>query len=122
MRAALVGIGLGMDPVKAWYIPFNGKIGKADVLSILKPLFENPNIGFYGHNLKYDFHVLLNEGITLANISFDTILASYLLNSHSRQHSPGPPVSGIFRQSQNLHPGADRQRKKQITHAGRSAR
>ena len=86
MRAELVGIGLGLEPCQAWYIPLNGKMGKADVLSILKPLLENQNIGFYGHNIKYDFHVLLNEGITLASISFDTILASYLLNSHSRQH------------------------------------
>ena len=103
MRAELVGIGLGIEPHKAWYIPFNGKIGKEDVLSILKPFLENPNIGFYGHNLKYDFHVLLNEGITLAIFAFDTILASYLLNSHSRQHSPGLFVPGIFRKSENLH-------------------
>lgn len=87
MRAQLVGIGLGIDPRKAWYIPVNGKLEKQEVLRILKPLLENPAIGFYGHNLKYDFHVLLNEGIILANICFDTILASYLLNSHSRQHS-----------------------------------
>lgn len=87
MRAQLVGIGFGIEPHKAWYVPVNGKIGKEEVLKYLKPLFENPSIGFYGHNLKYDFHVLLNEGIRLANIAFDTILASYLLNSHSRQHS-----------------------------------
>ncbi len=44
-------------------------------------MFENPNIGFYGHNVKYDLHVLANLGIRVARISFDTILASYLLNS-----------------------------------------
>ena len=87
MRAQLVGIGLGFEPQKAWYIPLNGKISKEEVLKTLKPFLENPEIGFYGHNLKYDFHVLFNEGILLANIAFDTILASYLLNSHSRQHS-----------------------------------
>lgn len=87
MRAELVGIGLGLKPEQAWYIPVNGQIGLEVVLSVLKPLFENPNIGFYGHNLKYDMHVLLNHGLTIAKVSFDTILASYLLNSHSRQHS-----------------------------------
>jgi DNA polymerase-1 len=87
MRAQLVGIGLGVEPRKAWYIPVNGALGAKTVLDSLKPLFENPEIGFYGHNLKYDVHVLLNEGIHIANICFDTILASYLLNSHSRQHS-----------------------------------
>lgn len=87
MRSELVGIGLGIEPRKAWYIPVNGKLGLKPVIHALKSLFENPNIGFYGHNLKYDFHVLLNYDITIANICFDTMLASYLLNSHSRQHS-----------------------------------
>lgn len=87
MRAELVGIGLGVEPFHAWYIPLNGKMEKNEVLSLLRPFLENRAIAFYGHNLKYDFHVLLNEGITLANIGFDTILASYILNSHSRQHS-----------------------------------
>lgn len=55
--------------------------------SALKPLFEDKEIGFYGHNVKYDWHVLMNYGIHIQNISFDSIIASYLLNSHSRQHS-----------------------------------
>lgn len=87
MRAELVGIGLGIEAQKAWYIPVNGRLGLEPVISILKPLFENPNIGFYGHHLKYDAHVLLNYDMAIANICFDTILASYLLNSHSHQHS-----------------------------------
>lgn len=87
MWSDLVGIGLGVEPKKAWYIPVNGQLGLESVIKALKPLFENPAIGFYGHNLKYDYHVLLNYGIKIANICFDTILASYLLNSHSRQHS-----------------------------------
>jgi DNA polymerase-1 len=87
MRSKLVGIGVAVEPQKAWYIPVNGQLGSDTVISSLKPLFENPQIGFYGHNFKYDYHMLLNYDITVANICFDTILASYLLNSHSRQHS-----------------------------------
>lgn len=87
LRAELVGIGLGVEATKAWYIPVNGKLGLEKVISALKPLFENPLIGFFGHHVKYDYHVLANYGIDIANICFDTILASYLLNSHSRQHS-----------------------------------
>lgn len=87
IRAHLVGIGLGFEEGKIWYIPVNGKLGLETVLKALKPLFENPKIGFYGHHLKYDYHVLLNYGIVIANICFDTMIASYLLNSHSRKHS-----------------------------------
>lgn len=87
LRADLVGIGLGIEAGQAWYIPVNGQLGLEVVVEALKPLFENPDIGFYGHNLKYDYHVLRNHGMTIATIYFDTILASYLLNTHSRQHS-----------------------------------
>lgn len=87
MKAELVGIGLGFESGRAWYVPMNGKLGSKTALAILRPLFENQKIGFYGHNIKYDLHVLRNAGIPIASIAFDTILASYLLNSHSRQHS-----------------------------------
>jgi DNA polymerase-1 len=87
MRAELVGIGFCVEPLTASYVPLNGDISRESVLKTVKPLFENPKIGFYGHNVKYDLHVLQNEGINVANICFDTILASYLLNAHNRQHS-----------------------------------
>lgn len=87
LKSELVGIGFGHKPAQAWYVPVNGKLGLEKVIQALKPLFENPRIGFYGHNIKHDLHVLSLYGIRVANICFDTILASYLLNSHSRQHS-----------------------------------
>lgn len=87
LKASLVGVGLGVEPKKAWYIPTNGKLGLDKVIRALKPLLTNPKIEFYGHNLKYDYHILLNYDIKIASIGFDTILASYLLNSQSRQHS-----------------------------------
>lgn len=85
--AELVGIGFAVEPKKAWYVPANGQLGLQKVLAACKSLFENPKIGFFGHHIKYDSHILLNYGIKIANIAFDTLLASYLLNSHNRQHS-----------------------------------
>lgn len=87
LEAELVGIGFSIKEKSGWYIPLNGNISKEKVISTLKPLFENPSIGFYGHHVKYDLHILLNYGIKVSKISFDTLLASYLLNSHIRQHS-----------------------------------
>ncbi len=83
MLARVVGIGLGTRPGEAWYVPTQLK----NALSILKPLLENPRIGFIGHNIKYDIHVLLNEGIALKNIAFDTILASYLISPQTQRHN-----------------------------------
>lgn len=87
LKAELVGIGFGVDPSKAWYVPTNGNLGLQRILQGLKPLLENSAIGFYGHNIKYDIQVMANYDIEVATVCFDTLLASYLLNSHSRQHS-----------------------------------
>ena len=85
MEAQLVGIGLGFKAGEAWYIPLNGKLG-AQALEILRPLLENPKIDFFGHNIKYDLHVLQNSGIEITSLGFDTLIASYLLNPQHSRH------------------------------------
>lgn len=87
IKAELVGVGFCMEAKTAYYVPVNGRLGLEKVLKALKPVFENKDIGFYGHNVKYDYHVLQNYGIDIGTIAFDTILASYILNAHQRQHS-----------------------------------
>lgn len=87
LEAEIVGIGLSAHPKHASYIPFNGSLEPNQILECLKPLLENPHIGFYGHNIKYDLHVLQNVGIEIKNISFDTLLASYLLNPQNTRHN-----------------------------------
>jgi DNA polymerase I len=84
MQAQLVGIGVGLKPETAWYIPLNGPIEKEVVLEKMGQLLENVSI--YGHNIKYDLHALLNAGLPEPRISFDTILASYLLTPQSQRH------------------------------------
>ena len=87
MKARLVGLGFCLEPRKAWYVPSNGKLGLKVVIDAIKPLLENPSIAFYGHNIKYDIHVLRNHGIKLKNIGYDTMIASYLLNPQNNRHS-----------------------------------
>ncbi|MBS0628806.1 MAG: DNA polymerase I [Verrucomicrobia bacterium] len=90
MEAQLVGIGICKQPTKAWYIPLNGAIDNRQVLAHLKPLLQNREIAFFGHNLKYDLHVLRNAGIDVKNIGFDTMLASYLIAPHRQRHGLDP--------------------------------
>ncbi len=86
MAARLVGVGIANQSKKAWYIPTNGMLGLENALKHLKPLLENQAIAYFGHNLKYDIHVLKNHGIKISNIGFDTILASYLLHPENNRH------------------------------------
>lgn len=85
MYARMVGIGFGIHPQKAWYVPLNGNIRREIVLKKLEELLPYP--AFYGHNMKYDLHVLQNEGLPAPRICFDTILASYLLTPHNQKHN-----------------------------------
>jgi DNA polymerase I len=87
MKAELVGIGFASAPKKAWYVPLNGKLNRKKVIARIKDLIENSGATFYGHNIKYDMHVLLNEGISLTRLSFDTLIASYLLSPQSQRHN-----------------------------------
>ena len=87
LLACLVGVGFSYNKAEAYYVPLNGNIEKEKVLSKLKDLLEDENISFFGHNIKYDAHIFLNYGINIKNISFDTLLASYILNPEKRRHN-----------------------------------
>lgn len=56
-------------------------------LQQLKNILEDEKIKKYGHNLKFDWRVLKNNGVILRGIEFDTLIASYLLHPETRQHS-----------------------------------
>ncbi|GAB5411390.1 MAG: DNA polymerase I [Chlamydiales bacterium] len=84
LTARVVGIGFAVKSKEAFYIPVNGALEKNLVLDSVRPLFSK--CSFFGHNLKYDYHVLLNEGLEIKNICFDTMLASYVLAPQSNRH------------------------------------
>ncbi|HEV3269090.1 MAG TPA: DNA polymerase I [Candidatus Rhabdochlamydia sp.] len=87
MLAQLVGIGFAIQAGHAWYVPLNGFLRKEVIIKKIKSLLERKEMGFIGHNIKYDLHVLKNEDICLQSIHFDTILASYLLHPNTQRHS-----------------------------------
>jgi DNA polymerase-1 len=92
--AELVGISFSVSPEKAYYIPlahsYSGvpkQLQKKDVLKKMQVIIENPEIRKTGHNIKYDYEVLKNEGIVIQGIAFDTMIASYLLNPNRANHN-----------------------------------
>jgi DNA polymerase I len=87
MKALIVGFGLAREEGEAWYIPCNGRLGKQKVLKLIAPLLQNKEIGWVGHNIKYDLHALANEGLSLSRIAFDTMIASYVLAPQTPRHN-----------------------------------
>ncbi|HJF27157.1 MAG TPA: DNA polymerase I [Acinetobacter lwoffii] len=91
--ARIVGFSVAFDAENAYYIPlahdYEGvpeQLNREDILAQLKPILEDEAIQKIGHHLKYDAHVLENHGIHLAGWYFDTMLASYVLNSVATRH------------------------------------
>jgi len=89
MQARIVGLSFALEPGRAAYIPLVHRYAGAPaqlpldlVLERLKPWFENPAAKKLGQNVKYDQHVLANHGIALAGVAHDTMLQSYVLESH----------------------------------------
>lgn len=87
LEALPVGIGFAFEEKSAYYVPFNGAIDPEFVVKKLVELFSHPSTQFYGHNVKYDRHVLANRGIFVDRIDFDTIIAAHLLDSSARSFS-----------------------------------
>jgi DNA polymerase-1 len=90
LRVSLVGISLAVTPGEACYIPLahttnEDQLDKQWVLEQLRPWLEGEQYKKLGQNLKYDIHIFANEGITLKGVEHDTLLQSYVLESH-RSH------------------------------------
>ncbi len=104
MDARLVGISIAYDATHGAYIPLRHRAPSNDLFATdtiapnqmtvdtvyekLWPILTNPNIIKIGHNLKYDFHILENEGWDTSRIRpfDDTMLLSYILHGTLHLH------------------------------------
>ena len=88
MEAELVGISLATEVDTGFYIPVGHQKGQqldqALVLDALKGPLTDPQIPKIGHNLKYDYVVLARVGLEVSPLSFDTMIAEWLINPASR--------------------------------------
>ncbi|WP_420105174.1 DNA polymerase I [Herbaspirillum huttiense] len=89
MQAELVGISLCCEPGRAAYIPVAHnyqdapeQLSREQVLAKLKPWLEDASKPKLGQHLKYDSHIFANYGVRLAGVKHDTLLESYVFESH----------------------------------------
>jgi DNA polymerase-1 len=90
MLCELVGISLSPTPGEAYYVPVGHRglsqitqLPLAHVTAKLKPVLEDNKIPKIAQNGKFDMTVLAEYGIKLENLTFDTMLAAYLLGEKS---------------------------------------
>ena len=89
MLARLVGLSFSVEPGKAAYLPVGHRgpdmpeqLPLDEVLARLKPWLESADRKKVGQHLKYDAQVLANYDIALNGIEHDTLLESYVVESH----------------------------------------
>ena len=92
MRSRIVGISFAIEPYAGAYLPLRhtgpdaeGQLDFDAAIAVLRPWLENPDAKKVGQNLKYDAHIFANHGVALNGIAHDTLLQSYVIESH-RSH------------------------------------
>jgi DNA polymerase I len=100
--AELVGLSLAASPEEVWYLPFghraSGELVPTEPVRNLPPLSDpasapiaallaDPDVPKAGHDIKYDWQVLRGAGVELAGVTFDSMLASFVIDPGRRSHT-----------------------------------
>lgn len=90
-RCELCGVSLCFEVGSAVYVPTKSQeasthLSTHDALQELGPLLEDTSIAKCGHNIKFDTLVLRAQGVALAGITFDSMVASYLIDASRSSH------------------------------------
>ncbi len=88
MQAQAVGISLATEAGKGWYIPVGHinaqQLPLAQVIAALTEPLTDAKIKKIGHNVKYDYLILARNGLKVSPLSFDTMIAEWLIDPNSR--------------------------------------
>ncbi|MFO7850551.1 MAG: DNA polymerase I [Spirochaetia bacterium] len=85
MYANPVGFSLAVKSGEACYLPLiagsSNFLPEEELKEALRPLLEDEELRLLGHNFKYDYKVLSRWGVTPRNLSFDTMIAAWLIDT-----------------------------------------
>lgn len=87
LDAEIVGLSFAVKPFQAYYVPFPpDKEAATEKLLRFAPVFEDSSKTLIGQNIKYDFQILKNYGVTIQNKLFDTMVAHFLIMPDMRHN------------------------------------
>lgn len=85
-----IGLSFSVREKEAYYVPLIEThlqgIRVEEVLEALKPVLSDEKKTKIGHNIKFDWQMLHNVGITVAGPFFDTMIAAHFANTSERQY------------------------------------
>lgn len=101
--AELLGLSLAASATEVWYLPFGhrpagGELAAPAPVRNLPPitdpscrpvadLLRDATVPKAGHNIKYDWQVLRRAGVELGGVTYDSMLASFVLDPGRRSHA-----------------------------------
>ena len=86
IKSNILGMGIKIGNNTAYYISFLEN-NTDNFVKEFRAYFQSEKIEKYGHMLKVDIFALLKLDIDIQNISFDTMIGSYLLNPAQSNYS-----------------------------------
>lgn len=83
----IIGMSFSWSAEHSYYVPIRHvteekQLDIDNIREDLKEFFEDPKISTIWHNYKFDGHFILNEGIQMRGIVYDTLLMSGLLDEN----------------------------------------
>ncbi|MBL0921020.1 MAG: DNA polymerase I [Phycisphaerales bacterium] len=101
LDCALCGVSVSVRPGQGWYVPLRSPepgshLSPEEVVRALGPALGDARVRKCGHNLKFDLLVLRNAGIELRGMAFDSMVASYLVDSSRSSHSLDALALGLL--------------------------
>jgi len=89
MTMEIAGIAVSPQAERAYYVPLEhryagapSQLARDETLDRLRAWLEDPTRPKLGHDVKFVEHAFANHGIALRGASHDTLLESYVLESH----------------------------------------
>jgi DNA polymerase-1 len=88
-NASIVGVSICWSSHESFYIPIGHKdqenqVSWQDFVAHVGDRFGDPKVRKSGQNIKYDISILELNGVEVSGVSFDSMVAAYLLNPDSR--------------------------------------
>jgi DNA polymerase-1 len=103
IEADLVGLSLAHPDGRAWYFPFGHHVPQGELMQDEAPvnlpapdaeqmrplttLLADPAVPKAAHDVKYDWLVLRRAGVELGGVTYDSMLASFVLDPGRRSHA-----------------------------------
>jgi DNA polymerase I len=101
--ADIIGLSVAVSPDEVWYLPFGHRPAGGELAaptpvrnlpSLSDPasapivaLLQDSTVPKAGHDIKFDWQVLRRAGVELTGVTYDSMLASFVLDPGRRSHT-----------------------------------